>query len=576
MSNSNLYPPIPEEIVASTEEASFGEVLSRFEEEQSASTHSGGSPGEAVQGTVIAVTPDAVFVDIGRKMEGVLSIDKVRDSKGEVTIKAGDSVLVNITGRDSEGNYQLSTVHVERPKDWSHLELAFAEKKVIAGTVVEMVKGGLRVDVGVRAFMPASRSGARDAAEMEKLVGQEIRCRITKLDTTSEDVVVDRRAILEEEAAQAKEKAFSDVAEGAVVQGTVRSLTDFGAFVDIGGVDGLLHVADMSWHRVNKPADILSVGDSVEVKVLKVNPENRRISLGLKQLQPDPWSVALSQFHVGDRVRGTVARLTDFGAFVELAPGVDGLIHVSEMSWTKKIRKPADVLKKGESVDVMINGINPAEKRISLSLKQALGDPWDEAQKKFAVGSVVEGTISNLANFGAFVDLGDGIEGMVHIGDISREKRLNHPKEALNTGQLVKAQVLEFDRERRRIRLGMKQLEPTSVDHYIAEHQAGETVTGRVVDVSTGRVKIELGDGVFAWCRLAHEAPKQSAAAEAARQSQADLSSMTAMLNAKWKQGRDMKGDSDSGEAFRPGQIRSFRITSLDAAQKRIELEVAN
>lgn len=573
MSNSNVSQPFPEDTVATVEESSFGELLSRFEEEQSASAHPEGSPVQAIHGMVIAVNAESVFVDVGRKMEGILSIEKVQGPNGEVTLKAGDGILVNVTGRDSEGYYQLSTIHVERPKDWSHLELAFAEKKVIAGTVQELVKGGLRVDVGVRAFMPASRSGVREMADMEKLVGQEIRCRITKLDTANEDVVVDRRVVLEDEAAAAKDKAFSDIQEGSVVRGTVRSLTEFGAFVDIGGVDGLLHVTDMSWNRVGKPSDVVSAGDSVEVKILKVNPETRRISLGLKQLQPDPWTQALSQLHVGDRVRGTVARLTDFGAFIELAPGVDGLIHVSEMSWTKKIRKPADVLKKGEAVEVVINGINPAEKRISLSLKQALGDPWDEAQKKFPVGSTVEGPVTNLANFGAFVDLGDGIEGMVHIGDISREKRLNHPKEALSTGQQIRAQVLEFDRERRRIRLGMKQLEPTSVDHYIAEHQAGETVTGRVVDVSTGRVKVELGDGVFAWCRLVSEQPK--AAAEAEEQAKADLSSLTAMLNAKWKQGKDLKGGPAAGESFRPGQMRTFRIASLDAAQKRIELEQA-
>lgn len=571
MSNSNVSRPFPEDAVASVEESSFGDVLTQFEEEQSASAHPEGSPQEAVQGTVIAVTAESVFVDIGRKMEGLLPAEKLKDAAGDAAVKPGDTLLVNVTGRDSEGYYQLSTIHVERPKDWSHLELAFAEKKVIAGTVVELVKGGLRVDVGVRAFMPASRSGVREMADLEKLVGQEIRCRITKLDTATEDVVVDRRVVLEEESAAAREKAFSDLKEGAVVRGTVRSLTEFGAFVDLGGVDGLLHVTDMSWHRVNNPADVVSAGESVEVKILKVNAEARRISLGLKQLQPDPWTLALDQFHVGDRVRGTVARLTDFGAFVELAPGVDGLIHVSELSWTKKVRKPSDVLKKGETVEVVINGINAAEKRISLSLKQALGDPWDEAQNKFPVNSVVEGPVTSLANFGAFVDLGDGVEGMIHIGDISREKRLNHPREALTVGQVVKAQVTEFDRERKRIRLSIKNLEPTSADHYMAAHQLGEVVSGRVVDVGTGRVKVELGDGVFAWCKIVAETPK---AATSESQPKADISSLGAMLNAKWKQGKDAKGSETPGNDFRPGQVRSFRIASMDPAQKRIELEV--
>ncbi len=570
MSHSNASQPIPDDAVASVEESSFGELLSRFEEEQKTASHPEGSPQQALQGTVIAVNSENVFVDVGRKMEGILPVERAKDQ--ESTIKAGDSILVNITGRNEEGYYLLSTVHVERPRDWSGLELALAEKRVIAGTVLEVVKGGLRVDVGAKAFMPASRSGARDVAEMEKLVGQEIRCRITKLDVAAEDLVVDRRAVLEEEAAQARNKAFSEIKEGIVVRGTVRSLTEFGAFIDIGGVDGLLHVTDMSWNRVGKPSDVVSVGDSVEVKVLKVNPENHRISLGMKQLQPDPWTLALSELHVGDKIRGKVARLTDFGAFIELAPGVDGLIHVSEMSWTRKIRKPADVLKKDETVEVMILAINPAEKRISLGLKQALGNPWDEAEKKFPVGSVVEGPVTNLANFGAFIDLGEGVEGMIHIGDISREKRLNHPREMLSTGQKVRAQVLEIDRERRRIRLGMKQLEPTSVDHYISEHQAGETVTGRVVDVSANRLKVELGEGVYAVCRVAAEQPKSNTERETG--SKADISSLTAMLNAKWKQGADSKSAATGGEGARAGQIRSFRIVSLDPAQKRIELEL--
>ncbi|MEO8662103.1 MAG: S1 RNA-binding domain-containing protein, partial [Bryobacteraceae bacterium] len=327
----------------SVEESTFGEVLSRFEEEHHASAHPEGTPAQTLQGTVIAVSAESVFVDVGRKTEGLLPLEKVKGADGQVTVKAGDIIAVTITGRDSEGYYVLSTVHVERPRDWSHLELAFAEKRIIAGTVVELVKGGVRVDVGARAFMPASRTGVREMADLEKLVGQEIRCRITKIDVANEDLVVDRRSVLEEETAAAKEKAFSDIKEGSVIRGTVRSLTEFGAFVDIGGVDGLLHVTDMSWHRVANPADVVSAGEPIEVKVLKVNAEARRISLGLKQLQPDPWTLALSQFHVGDRVRGTVARLTDFGAFIELAPGVDGLIHVSEMSWTKKIRKPADL-----------------------------------------------------------------------------------------------------------------------------------------------------------------------------------------------------------------------------------------
>ena len=369
---------------APTDDNSFGDILSQFEQEH----HPRGK--ETIQGTVVAITPETVFVDIGRKMDGIIPIEKVRTDKGDLTVHVGDTITVTVTGRDEEGSYLLSTVKVERPKDWSALERAFAEHRVIGGVVTEVVKGGLRVDVGMKAFMPASRSGARDLAEVEKLVGQEIQCKIIKLDTAQEDVVVDRRAVLEEEAALAKEKAYSDLKEGTVVRGTVRTLTDFGAFVDIGGgVDGLLHVGDMAWHRVAKPADVVSPGDTLELKILKVNAQTRRISLGLKQLQPDPWTTAGERFHAGDRVQGKVTRVTDFGAFIELLPGVEGLIHVSELSWSKKVKRPSDVVKPGETVEAVILGVSAGERRISLGLKQTLGDPWADSPQKFAVGSVI-------------------------------------------------------------------------------------------------------------------------------------------------------------------------------------------
>ena len=557
---------VPREDVENTpsDENSFGDILSQFEQEH----HVNGS--EAIQGTVVSISPEAVFVDIGRKMDGVIPIDKMRDAGGELLVKVGDRMIVTVTGRDEEGSYTLSTVKVERPKDWSALESAFAEHRTIGGVVTEVVKGGLRVDVGMKGFMPASRSGARDAAEMEKLVGQEIQCRIIKLDTASEDVVVDRRVVLEEEAAQAKDKAYGDLKEGMVVRGTVRTLTDFGAFVYIGGIDGLLHVGDMAWHRVAKPADVVAAGDVIEVKILKVNAQTRRISLGLKQLQPDPWTIAGGKFHVTDRVQGKITRVTDFGAFVELMPGVEGLIHVSELSWSKKIKRPADVVKPNEMVEAVVLGISIGERRISLGLKQALGDPWEEAEKKYTPGTVVEAPVGSLTNFGAFVDLGNGIDGMIHISDISSEKRLNHPREALTVGQTVKAVVLEVDKAKRRIKIGMKQLQPTSVDEYIAEHKVGDSVTGRVVDVRNGRAKVELGEGVIAEAKIAAavSAP-QAAPAESGK---ADISSLTAKLSAKWKQGGGTASSSAPAET-RAGQVREFKIVSLDPDKKKIELE---
>ena len=284
--------------------------------------------------------------------------------------------------------------------------------------------------------------------------------------------------------ARPKRSRYSEVKEGETVQGTVRSLTDYGAFVDIGGVDALLHVADISWGRINKPADVLSVGQQVEAKVLKVDPAKRRISLGMKQLLPHPWELAGEKYKTGERVHGTVTRVADFGAFVELEKGVEGLIHLSEMSWSKKVRKPSDVVKPGDQVEVVILGVNQADRRISLGLKQALGDPWAEVPQKYPVGSVVEAPVVSLQKFGAFVQLAEGVEGMIHVGDISAEKRINHPQDVLKVGQVVKAQVLELDIEKRRLRLGMKQLMPTSLDEYIAEHKEGDVVTGRMVEVS--------------------------------------------------------------------------------------------
>ena len=391
-------------------------------------------------------------------------------SAGE-TVKPGDKLPVSVKGRDPEGYYELSRQKIAQPRDWSSLEQAFADKATIVGTVTGVIKGGFSVDVGVRAFMPASRSGVRDAAEMEKLVGQEIRCRIIKLDATEEDVVVDRRALAEEEERAVKERRYSEIREGETVRGTVRSLTDYGAFVDLGGVDGLLHVGEIAWGRVNKPADVLSLGQQIEARVLKVDPEKRRISLGMKQLQKDPWDSAVEKYKLGERARGTVTRVLEFGAFVELEPGIEGLIHVSEMSWAKKVRIASDVVKPGETVEVVVLGVNQAEHRIALGLKQALGDPWANVAQSFAVGSVIEGPVTSLTKFGAFVQLAEGIEGMIHVSDISAEKRIEYPQDVLKVGQLVKAQVLAVDTAKRLLRLGMKQLVPTSLDEYIAEHK---------------------------------------------------------------------------------------------------------
>jgi small subunit ribosomal protein S1 len=354
------------------------------------------------------------------------------------------------------------------------------------------------------------------------------------------------------------------------VHGTVRSLTDYGAFVDIGGVDALLHISDISRSRVNKPADVLSVGQEVDVKILKIDAEKRRISVGMKQLEPDPWETAPAKYMPGDRVRGTVTRVMDFGAFVELEPGIEGLIHISEMSWVKKVKAPSDLVKPGETVEAVILGIKADERRISLGLKQALGDPWADVATKFAAGSAVEGPVTSLTKFGAFVQLSEGIEGMIHISDMSAEKRINHPQDMLKVGQSVKAQVLEVDTEKRRLKLGMKQLIPTSIKEYIAERQKGSVVSGRVIEISGAEARVELGEGIHAICRIPAESPTKE---KTPVESKADLASLSSMLNAHWKGGAG--ATASKPEPVSPGQIRSFRITRLDPAAKKIELELA-
>jgi small subunit ribosomal protein S1 len=541
---------------------SFDAILAQYEQ-----THSrlSGEGGKQITGTVVAVSVDSVFVDIGYKTEGVLPL-ALFQSAGE-TVEVGSKLQVSVKGRNEEGYYELSRMRVEQPKDWSALEKAFADKAVIVGTVTGVVKGGLTVDVGVRAFMPGSRSGARDAAEMEKLVGQEIRCRIIKLDATEEDVVVDRRAVAEEDDRSTKERRYAEIREGDLVSGTVRSVTDYGAFVDIGGVDGLLHISDISWARVEKPADVLTVGQQVDAKVLKVEAAGKRISLGMKQLLAHPWDAVAGKYVAGERVRGAVTRVTDFGAFVELEPGVEGMVHISEMSWVKKVRKPGDLVKPGDVVEVMILGVSVAERRMSLGLKQTLGDPWVDVAEKFAVGSQVEGPVTSFTKFGAFVQLVEGVEGMIHVSEITAEKRIERPQDVLRVGQVVKAKVLDVDKEKRQIKLSMKQLVPTGLDEYIAEHHDGELVTGRLIEVSGEHGTVELGEGIRARAGLVAEAAKEEVKSGAP-----DLSSFSSMLAARWKNGPSAA--EAKAEPVRVGQIRSFRITLLDREAKKVEVQL--
>ena len=544
---------------------SFADILSQFERSHAHRPEPG---AQQIDGTVISVSAEQVFLDIGYKIEGVLPSNAFDNNADGV--QPGQVFPVSVKGRNEEGYYELTRFRVAQPRDWSALEAAFTQKLAVVGTVTGVVKGGLTVDIGVRAFMPASRSGTRDAADLEKLVGSEITCRITKLDVTDENVVVDRRVVLEEQAREMQRGRLQAMQPGDALNGTVRSLTPYGAFVDLGGVDGLLHVSDISWSRINKPEDALSVGQEILVRILKIDPETKKISLGLKQLQPEPWEAVPAKYQPGQRVNGTVTRLADFGAFVEIEPGVEGLIHISEMSWGKKVRHPGDVLKQGDAVDTVILAIKPEERRLSLGLKQTLADPWTEVSSRFAIGSQVQGPVTKLMNFGAFVQVAEGIEGLVHVSEISAEKRVNHPRDVLRVGEVVKAQVLGIDSEKRQMKLSMKQLVPTSFDEYIAEHKPGDEVSGRVVDEYGGIAAIELGEGIRATCKVKSTAATSEAPKAAPK---ADLSSLTSLLQARWK--GSAPAPSTAPEPLRPGQIRSFRIVKLDAASKSIEVQLA-
>jgi small subunit ribosomal protein S1 len=567
-------PIVAEPVTEPTE--SFADLLQAFERSHSHKSEPG---ARQLQGTVVSLSADQVFLDIGYKTEGVLPRSAF-DSNAE-GVKPGDSFPVSVTGRNEEHYYELSRFKVAMPRDWSALEAAFAEKLAVVGTVTEVIKGGLSVDIGVRAFMPASRSGTHDAAELEKLVGTEITCRITKLDVTDENVVVDRRVVLEEQARGLTQARRDAMKEGDIVTGTVRGLVPYGAFVDLGGIDGLLHVSDIAHTRIAKPEEVLTAGQELQVKILKIDPETHKISLGLKQLQAEPWQTAPSRLAAGQRITGTVTRLTDFGAFVEIEPGVEGLIHISEMSWGKKVRHPSDLLKTGDRVDAVILAIKPEERRISLGLKQALTDPWTEVQRKFPVGSQIEGPVTKLMIFGAFVQLEDGVEGLVHVSEISPTKRINHPQDVLRAGQIVKAQVLAIDPEKRQIKLSIKQLIPTSIDEYIAEHKAGDTVSGRVIEQSPTLSHVELGDGIRATCRTTFATASPAVAPEvqieptrpAKPVAKPDLSNLSSMLKARWQ--GNAPAAAYKPEPLSQGQIRTFKIVKLDAESKKIEVELA-
>jgi small subunit ribosomal protein S1 len=453
--------------------------------------------GEVVKGTVLRVTASEVVVDVGFKSEGMIPLEEFLDEKGEVMVQPGDivDVLLERT-EDRDGHVVLSREKAEKMKIWDEVERAYADRKVVIGRVVERIKGGLAVDIGVRAFLPGSQIDIRPVRNLDALKGQELRMRVIKVNKKRGNIVLSRKVLLEEENAEKKKHTLDTLAEGKVLRGVVKNITDYGAFIDLGGIDGLLHITDMSWGRVSHPSELFKVNDEIDVIVLKYDSATERVSLGHKQLATDPWSDVVERYPLTARVKGKVVSLTDYGAFVELEPGVEGLIHVSEMSWSKRVKHPSKLLNVGDEVEAMVLGVDPSARRISLGLKQVAANPWEELAGKYPVGSHITGRVRNLTEFGAFVEVEDGIDGLIHISDMSWSKRLKHPSELLKKGDKVEAMVLSIDAENQRLSLGLKQLATDVWDEFFARHNVGDLVEGRVVRMTNFGAFVELADGI--------------------------------------------------------------------------------
>ena len=453
--------------------------------------------GEVVKGTVLKVTPSEVIVDVGYKSEGIIPVDEFVDETGQVSVQPGDTVDVLLERtEDRDGYVVLSREKAEKMKIWDEVEKAYAEKKVVIGRVIERIKGGLAVDIGVRAFLPGSQIDVRPVRNLDALRGQELRMRVIKVNKKRGNIVLSRKVLLEEENAEKKKHTLDTLAEGKVLRGVVKNITDYGAFIDLGGIDGLLHITDMSWGRVSHPSELFKVNDEIDVIVLKYDPATERVSLGHKQLMNDPWSNVIERYPVGARMSGKVVSLTDYGAFVELEPGVEGLIHVSEMSWSKRVKHPSKILNVGDKAEAMVLGVDPGARRISLGLKQVESNPWHELSEKYPIGTTITGKVRNLTEFGAFVEVEEGIDGLIHISDMSWSKRLKHPSEVLKKGDTVEAMVLNIDAENQRLSLGLKQLQTDVWDEFFQQHQVGDVVEGKVVRLTNFGAFVELVEGI--------------------------------------------------------------------------------
>jgi len=486
------------EASAASQNEDFASALENYTTE----TEEAVGDDHVIKGTVVKLTSTHVVVDIGAKSEGMLQLSEVLDHEGQPRFKPGDEIeVMREKGETEEGYIKLSHQRAQKLRAWDDIEKAHNEKKPIKGVVVERIKGGLTVDInGARAFLPGSQVDLRPIRNLDGMKGQTIEVAVIKLNKKRGNIVVSRKQLLEEEQSEKRGKTLEHLEEGTVLTGIVKNLTEYGAFVDLGGIDGLLHITDMSWGRLTHPRDLVNVGDQIQVKVLKYDKDKQRVSLGFKQLTPDPWLDAEHRYPVGAHVRGRVISVTDYGAFVELEQGIEGLVHVSEMTWSKRMKHPSKLVNVGDEVECVVISVNPTERRISLGMRQLAPNPWDSLIEKYPVGATVEGRVRNLTEFGAFIEIEDGIDGLVHVSNLSWTTRVKHPSEVLKKGDRVKAVILAIEPDKRRLSLGIKQMQPDVWESFFQQHRVGDIVHGKVLRVATFGAFVEIAQGIEGLC----------------------------------------------------------------------------
>ncbi len=484
----------------------FAAALESFDREQAAEAAALAFDDNIVTGTVIKLTDKQVVVDVGLKSEGLIPLEQVLDHTGQPKLQAGDTVEVVVEREEPEGGYLLSYDKAQRHRVWDVIEKAATEKTPVTGIVLARVKGGLTVDIGIKAFLPGSQLEVRPVRNLDAYLGQPIEVRVIKLNKKRGNVVVSRKEILEEKQTAKRHETLEHLEEGTILTGTVKNLTDYGAFVDLGGIDGLLHITDMSWGRLTHPRDLVNVGDEIQVKVLKFDKDKQRVSLGFKQLTPDPWLDAVERYPVGAHVHGRVLSVTDYGSFIELEQGIEGLVHVSEMTWSKRMKHPSKLVKPGDEVETVVISVNPTDRRISLGMKQLQENPWENLSERYPAGTIVEGRVRNLTDFGAFIEIEDGIDGLVHVSNLSWTKRVKHPSEILKKGEKLRAVVLGVEPENRRLSLGIKQLQPDVWETFFAQHRVGDVVKGKVLRTAQFGAFVEIAEGVEGLCHVSEAA----------------------------------------------------------------------